>query len=120
MTMSDKIIDELKNGTCPFTGQRYDCARCEITPERHDIPSETPGMHQIHMNFCINQFVKGYTTTAELKRLARGFVKENGKKPTGRELLEWFVELHKYGVEVLPMCECKRFCYKHGCMGGDK
>ena len=118
--MSDALIDKLKNGTCPFTGQHYDCARCELKPEYHQIPGDTPGTHELHMCFCITRFAKGQTTKKEMKQIAQGFIMDGGGHPLPETLLDYFSELYRYGVEVIPMCDCERFCFKHGCMGGHR
>lgn len=118
--IEDKLINKLKTGICPFTGQRYDCARCEIEPERVDIPSDTPGTYELHMCFEITRFVFGQTTKLEMKQLARCFTNEDGKHPTPEWLMEYFRTLHSFGVEKIPMCDCERFCFRHGCMGDRK
>ncbi|MBQ4434346.1 MAG: hypothetical protein IJU61_03530 [Victivallales bacterium] len=117
--MEDTLIKLIQKGTCPFTGQRYDCARCEVKPEYHKIPSDQPGMHSIHMSFCITGYVK-QMSRKELRRIANIFTMDDGRHPKVDELIEYFTELYKLGVEHLPMCDCKRFCFKHGCMGGDE
>ena len=115
--MTDPLLDKLKNGTCPFTGQRYDCARCELKPENRPIPSQKrPGFSEIHCFFCITRFATGQTTKIEMRRIAKGFIMD-GRTPTVNELLEYFRKLYALGVEVIPMCECERFCFKHGCRG---
>ena len=118
--MSDPLLDKLQNGTCPFTGQRYDCARCELEPENHPILSDEPGWSIVHCYFGITRFATGQTTKREMRRIAKGFTVQNGLNPDPEYLLEYFRELYKYGVEVIPMCNCERFCFKHGCRGGDK
>lgn len=119
--MNDSLIEQLKTGTCPFTGQLYNCVRCEIKPERHRIPcSDNHTRSILHMHFCISRFIKGQTDKREIKRLAKGFTLDDGRHPTPEELMEYFAELWRLGAEVIPMCECKRFCFRHGCMGDDK
>ena len=119
--MSDGLLDRLKTGICPFTGRRYDCARCETKPERRPIPGGAPGVYlgvyELHLAFCITRFATGQTTAQELKRIARGFAAEDGAAPEPNELLAYFRELYRLGVEKIPMCQCKRFCFRHGCMG---
>jgi hypothetical protein len=116
--MEDKLIEQLKNGTCPFTGQRYDCARCEVEPEHHRIPCGDDSSKSVwHMCFCITRFVQGHTDKREMKRIAKGFTLEDGSNPSPEYLLEYFAELYRLGAEKIPMCDCKRFCFKHGCMG---
>ena len=116
--MNEPLIHKVKNGTCPFTGQRYDCARCELKPEEHPIPSQKrPGFSEIHCCFCITRFATGQTTKPEVMRLAKGFTREDGSHPRSDELLEYFRDLYRYGVEVIPLCKCERFCFRHGCRG---
>lgn len=115
--MNEPLIQKVKNGTCPFTGQRYDCARCELNPENHPIPvKDQPGLSEVHCCFCITRFATGQTTKIEMRRLAKGFTID-GRNPTVNQLLEYFRELYALGVQVIPMCECERFCFKHGCRG---
>ena len=73
-------------------------------------------MHTIHMSFCITGYVK-HMSRKELRGLANIFTMNDGRHPKVDELIEYFMELYKLGVEKLPMCECNRFCFKHGCMG---
>ena len=50
--MTDPLLYKPKNGTCPFTGQRHDRARCELKPEERPIPSrKRPGFSEIHCCF---------------------------------------------------------------------
>ena len=53
----------------------------------------------------------------QIMLMAKGFTREDGSHPRPDELLEYFSELYRYGVEVIPMCKCERFCFKHGCRG---
>lgn len=110
--MEDKLLEQLKHGTCPFTGQTYNCERCEIEPEYEKGP------HVLHMSFCITGFVNGILGKRELKRTAKAFVMDDGTHPTPEELLAYFKKLYRLGVNVIPMSDnCKKFCFKHGCMG---
>ena len=118
--MMNNIIEQLTTGKCPFTGKTYNCERCNVTPEPHPIPSDTPGFSEIHLQFCITRFAEGKTTRKEMIQIAKGFIAEDGSHPTPEELLTYFQKLYRLGVEVIPMCSCKRFCFKHGCMGGNE
>ena len=118
--MTEPLIEKLKNGTCPFTGRGYDCARCELDPEEIKMPSDTPGMYEVHMQFCITRFVHGQTTKKEMKQVANMFVEDDGSHPTPEYLLGYFRDLARFGVEVIPMCNCERFCFRHGCKGDAK
>lgn len=110
--MEDKLLEQLKHGTCPFTGQTYNCERCEIKPEYEKGP------HVLHMSFCITGFVDGILGKRELKRTAKAFVMDDGTHPTPEKLLAYFKELYRLGVNVIPMSDnCKNFCFKYGCMG---
>lgn len=102
------LIEQLKTGKCPFTGKTYNCERCNVEPEEHPIPSDTPGMHELHMRFDITRFAEGQTTKTEMKQIATGFTKEDGTHPKPDELLEYFRQLYRLGVEVIPMCNCRR------------
>ena len=110
--MEDKLLEQLKHGTCPFTGQTYNCERCEIKPEYEKGP------HVLHMSFCITGFVEGKIGKLELGRTARAFRMDDGRRPTPTWLLEYFKKLYRLGAKVIPMSDnCKNFCFKHGCMG---
>lgn len=110
--MSEPLIEQLKTGTCSFTGKTYNCERCEVKPKYEKGP------HVLHMSFCITGFVNGILGKRELKRTAKAFVKADGTPPTPEELLEYFKELYKLGAKVIPMSDnCKNFCFKYGCMG---
>ncbi len=118
--MTEPLIEQVKNGTCPFTGKRYDCARCDLDPESIPIPAAEPGFREMHMCFCIERFATGQTTKGEMRRIASGFVTDDGKHPTPTALMDYFRTLYSCGVKVIPMCHCDRFCFKHGCKGMTK
>lgn len=116
--MTEPLIEKVKNGICPFTAQRYDCARCDLDPESTPITSnDFPGMTELHMSFCITRFATGQTDKREMRRIAKGFISEDGTNPTVDYLLDYFRTLYSLGVELIPMCSCDRFCFKHGCKG---
>ena len=115
----EPLVKKVRDGICPFTGERYDCARCDVKPKEMHKPNDD-GMHSIHMCVCITGFVTGLQGKAMLRAIARSFTNEDGSHPTPQSVLEYFNALYRLGVKLIPICKCKRFCFKHGCMGGDE
>ena len=103
-----ELVERLKVEKCCFTGKVFDCGRCQLQPERIKPPCG------IHMGICIDGYIEDNAPMREYNRLAKGF---NNKAITGRVLREYFCQLYALGVRIIPVGECSRFCYRHGCMG---
>ena len=102
---------ELKTGTCPHTGKRYDCARCEFPH-----PPTQPGIYHCCLNIT---GTLARNSKREWRRLASAML-INGErlKPEGARKI--FLVLNSLGAECLPIEECTNFCFKHGCLGHKK
>lgn len=108
--MSD--IDILKTGICPFTGEKYRCGACEITPP---LPE---GSYQAEMCMSVSGPLERNKSERDWNKFARGFTDGNGCPQTGAQVRDYFKYLQVLGADVMPMGErCDRFCYKHGCRG---
>ena len=117
--MSEPLIEQLKTGTCPFTGKTYNCERCEIKPEYNRYPTGEEGhtTMRIGLSLCITGFVTGRIGKRELNKTAKWFTMDDGRNPSPEYLLEYFKELYRLGANVIPLHECSNFCFRHGCMG---
>lgn len=109
--MSD--IDILKTGTCPFTGEKYRCGACEITPPYPE------GRYQVEMCMSVSgPLERNGNNMREWNKLAKAFTDDHGCRQTGEQVMDYFKYLQILGADVMPMGErCDRFCYKHGCRG---
>jgi len=108
--MSD--IDIIKTGICPFTGNKYNCATCELDP-----PMPT-GRVQWEMCMSISGPLQRNTSIKDWNKLAKAFTDEHGCRQTGEQVRDYFKFMQILGADVMPMGKrCDRFCYKHGCRG---
>ena len=113
----EETVRKVRDGICPFTGERYDCARCKVKPKR-EIDAEAVGKPVfIHMCLGIEGYVTGMHEKAMLRNLAASMTLSDGSHPTPTFVLAWMKRLYGLGVTVVPMCKCQRFCFRHGCMG---
>lgn len=103
-----ELVEMLKTGICPFTGQRYDCGRCNHEPEKEKPPC------RIHMSVCIASYIEDNAPMSEYRRLARAFTSPKCNV-TGTMLRQYFQQLYALGVRTIPIGECDRFCYREGC-----
>lgn len=101
----ETILVKVKNGTCPFTNEPYNCARCEVKPELQRCP------RTMHFCLCITRPLhfgaQGWRDTLKC------FDKQD--RPAAKEILTKLLQL---GVESIPIgCDFDHFCFKHGCVG---
>lgn len=109
-----EIVQELRTGICQHTGKHYDCARCVWqTPKDPDLETGEVLHKKMHMSFCIEGYVEDNTPMREWNRLGRIF----SPQCTGKEAKQYFYTLYALGVKEIPIGECDKFCYKHGCPG---
>lgn len=103
-----ELVEELKTGICKFTGQKYDCARCEHTPETQEPPCN------IHLNLHIASYIEDNAPMSEYRRMARAFTSTKCSV-TGTMLRQYFSQLYALGVRCIPIGECDNFCFRNGC-----
>lgn len=103
-----QMIDTLKNGTCPFTGNPYDCGRCEA----YKTLEHPMGTATLHIAFFFGDAIR------DGKRGLNYLRKVVGKDYTLHEVDEYFYALYRMGADHVPIGElCDRFCFRRGCMG---
>ena len=105
----EELIEQVKNGTCPFTGKPYDCARCEIKPKAHE---EFHGSRKLHCGLCITHPLS--------YRMGGWDVPLEYFDPSDRrEAMPQLARLLQFGVEQIPFgdCDFDHYCFKHGCVG---
>jgi len=106
-------IETIRTGTCPFTGNAYNCATCELNP-----PMPTG---RVKWEICMSisgPFERNGNNIREWNNLAKAFKDEYGHPQTGAQVRDYFKFMQLLGADVMPMGErCDRFCYKHGCRG---
>ncbi len=107
--MSD--LERLRDGICPFTGEHYNCGRCEKYKElEHD---KRVGTYHIHMGLCFEgMLLDGKRGQRELHRYVGG-----SKTCTLIQCVDYYTEILKLGATTVPIGMCDNFCYRRGCMG---
>lgn len=105
------MIELLKNGTCPFTGKRYDCARCEEYTKLKR--SEHVGGGAVNFNLAL------YFADAirDGKRGIKWLHKYSSPNCTLAETERLYAGLYQLGATHYPIGNCDRFCFRRGCMG---
>lgn len=106
------LIEQLKTGTCPFTGKRYDCGRCEKF-EKLEFAEPPAGLH-ISMSFD-GYLSDGKRGMKELHKIVGG-----KKVCTEQECANYYWDLYRLGADTVPVGECDNFCFRRGCMGHHK
>ena len=103
------MIDILKYGRCPFTGNPYDCGKCE----KYKTLEHPKGAATRHINFFFGDAIRNGRKGLNLLRKVVGY------EHTLRELDEYFTTLYRMGADRVPMGDplCDRFCFRRGCMG---
>ena len=105
------MIKILKDGVCPFTGEPYDCGKCE----KHKTLKHPVGTSTLHMCLYFGDAIR------DGKRGIKWLRNMVGSKHTEREVEEYFTELFRMGADHHPIGEfCDRFCFRRGCMGHPK
>ena len=106
-------IEIIKTGTCPFTGNKYNCSTCELDPPNPE------GHYKFEMCMSISgPLERNGNNIREWNKLARSFTDEYGHPQTGAQVRDYFKFMQALGADVMPMGKrCDRFCYKHGCRG---
>ena len=107
------LVDQLRNGTCPFTGRRYDCARCE---EFRNIDRSGTGPWDMHISMDFDGYLAdGKRGIKDLHRMVGG-----NKTCTQQECADYFWQLYHLGAETVPVGDCDNFCFRRGCMGHER
>jgi len=57
---------------------------------------------------------------SDWNRMAKAFTNDDGSRPTGEQVRQWFVDQLAMGHEVIPLGDCDNFDYKKGCLGHPK
>lgn len=109
----EELLERVENGTCPFTGKAYNCARCK----GHSMSDERwTGARTLHICLCITQ---------PLTHRHEGWdnVLQYYPREDRNAIQEGFARLLQLGVENVPMsseCGFDHFCFKKGCIGHTK
>ena len=105
------MIKVLKDGVCPFTGEPYDCGKCE----KHNTLKHPIGTSTMHICLYFSDAIlDGKSGIKRLRKMV-------GEDKTERSVEEYFTELFRMGADHHPIGKlCDRFCFRRGCMGHPK
>lgn len=111
------MLETLKNGKCPFTGQPYNCGACEVYKTLEHPKGK--GSFVLHMSLYFGEAIR------DGKRGLKFLQSAVGNEHPLAEVEEYFTEGFRRGADHHPIGECDRFCFRRGCMGhphkkGDK